>query len=797
MGQFDYLSTVSGGGYIGTFFLSLFIKGRAQSPSTDRQAARLAHDALRSDPPGRIRTTMPKAYSMESPGAWLRENARYLAPTSAGDALYGMTTMIRAWFAEQYVIGTFLLMLLSVLGLFKLGTYELACWLNAYLGSISSTPALSGATVLAQPIEPQHGFWMSPLWMLPLASTVLALIPCGCAFWMTYPARGQSLHAGNMKPNALIWGMLALGSICLWLGYLVFSHWHGSLLLSSSAFAIGWSALLMSLWYGFIARKSTSLATLRVSLTRHLTQWVNVTAALAYLAMVDTLAQTIYYQKHDLLVHAVAAVAASWAAHRFGPVLNQMVQHRKNLRIPLNVVLAASSVILVTLLLLFWDWILLNIQWANFIGVPAQPAATYTFDFQLINLVVTLGLTALLVIIVGHYPEFNNLSTLAGLYSARLTRAYQGASNAERFEHPETMSSAEPLESDHIAYATYNANQYAPMHIINVCLNQNVDPAEQLVQRDRKGKPLAILPKVGAGRMRFAIDGDLYEEPAKDPDVLTIGEWIGVSGAAVSTGSGRGTTAATALLLGLANVRLGRWWSSGTARSFEKKDRNPFARAFRATLPTQAYLLDELLARFYGTRRKLQYLSDGGHFDNTGIYELLREERKISLIVACDCGADPDYTFGDLANLIRLARIDFKIDIVVDRSIIDPALLPLGAVFGTPEELATPPDATTTKCAILLHVFRSGKSREKDIPDTTIVLIKPRLVASAPLDVHQYAGSNAPFPQQTTGDQFFDEAQWESYRKLGLEIGNLIFGNPTPGYRAALATALLRARPSQ
>jgi hypothetical protein len=224
-----------------------------------------------------------------------------------------------------------------------------------------------------------------------------------------------------------------------------------------------------------------------------------------------------------------------------------------------------------------------------------------------------------------------------------------------------------------------------------------------------------------------------------------------------------------ALLLGLANVRLGRWWRSGLTGDPE----HGLARAFRWLLPTQAYLVDELGAHFYGTRRPMHYLSDGGHFDNTGIYELLRPERDVKFIVACDCGADPGYRFDDLADLIRLARIDFGIDIDVDESV-TASLSRLRHVFGTADELSRH-DGASNKCALLLNVYRSAAARQEQVPDMRIVLVKPVLIADAPLDVHNYGAANKEFPQQTTGDQFFDEAQWESYRKLGLETGRRIF----------------------
>ena len=71
----------------------------------------------------------------------------------------------------------------------------------------------------------------------------------------------------------------------------------------------------------------------------------------------------------------------------------------------------------------------------------------------------------------------------------------------------------------------------------------------------------------------------------------------------------------------------------------------------------QSYLLDEFLGRFHGSARRRWCLTDGGHFDNTGVYELLR--RRVPLILAVDAEADPDFRFDGLGNLVRKARADF------------------------------------------------------------------------------------------------------------------------------------------
>ena len=401
-----------------------------------------------------------------------------------------------------------------------------------------------------------------------------------------------------------------------------------------------------------------------------------------------------------------------------------------------------------------------------------------------------LGVTCLLVmelsIVLGRFPGFLNLSTLQGLYSARLTRAYMGASNGMRFDPREEFqrlrSVAEPHKDDHMTLEQLYENPLAPMHIINVCLNQNIDPAEQLVQRDRKGRPLAIVPD------GFMMDGKHYAMPQEAgagalTTRLTVGEWIGVSGAAFSTGMGREGGIGRSLLLGLANVRLGRWWHSGVATG--RHGPEPWV---RRTFKTQTYLLDELFAKFYGTRRPLQYLSDGGHFENMALYELVRPQRGIRLMVACDCGCDPLYQFADLANLIRLARIDFGTEIEVDSDIA--ADVKLGTVFGTPKQFLPGCDDAHAKqkCALLLNVYHSDSAYRAKLPDAQIIVIKPRLTSNACADLAQYHATHKEFPQEPTADQFYDEAQWESYRKLGLEITKTVFGaDPDSGpYRDAL-----------
>ena len=233
------------------------------------------------------------------------------------------------------------------------------------------------------------------------------------------------------------------------------------------------------------------------------------------------------------------------------------------------------------------------------------------------------------------------------------------------------------------------------------------------------------------------------------------------------------------LLMGAANVRLGTWWASGLDKQKFPHWWDWVRRSIGAAFRTQTYISYELRARFFGTARAWQYLSDGGHFENTGIYELLRSERKVRQIFACDDGADPGYRFEDLANLIRLARVDLNVEIEVETQFkgvlaevfAGPEAFVRMSPFAEPVTHGRPTSPRPTPTALLLWASERGADR----PRTQIIVIKPNVPWDTDADVRQYALDHDTFPQETTADQFFDEAQWESYRALGSHLGGKIF----------------------
>jgi hypothetical protein len=142
------------------------------------------------------------------------------------------------------------------------------------------------------------------------------------------------------------------------------------------------------------------------------------------------------------------------------------------------------------------------------------------------------------------------------------------------------------------------------------------------------------------------------------------------------------------------------------------------------------------------------YLSDGGHFDNLGLYEMVL--RRCHYIIVSDAGCDPRYAFEDLGNAIRKVRIDLGVPI---------AFQPAPCM--TKEGQRT----TNLHCAVATIDYRAvdGNGARQGF----LVYVKATLSGDEPMDVDNYARASADFPHQSTADQWFDEAQFESYRVLG------------------------------
>jgi hypothetical protein len=194
---------------------------------------------------------------------------------------------------------------------------------------------------------------------------------------------------------------------------------------------------------------------------------------------------------------------------------------------------------------------------------------------------------------------------------------------------------------------------------------------------------------------------------------------------------------ARAFLLTLANARLGLWFGNPKdAVTWQRSD------------PTLGVgpLVRELLGLTSDVNPYV-YLSDGGHFENLGIWSMV--VRRCGVIIVSDAGCDPDYTFADLSNAVRRIRIDLGIPIefgALDLSRAGQGVSNPHGVLGTIRYSAV--DGPGARDGLLLYV-------------------KATLSGDEPVDVRNFALQDPAFPHDSTGNQFFDEDRFESYRALG------------------------------
>jgi len=232
---------------------------------------------------------------------------------------------------------------------------------------------------------------------------------------------------------------------------------------------------------------------------------------------------------------------------------------------------------------------------------------------------------------------------------------------------------------------------------------------------------------------------------------LTLASAMAISAAAAdpNTGAaGRGPTRGrlVSTLMTLLNIRLG-FWVIGPRT----------ARRKRADMLVPG--LWALLGLGFKEQRTFLELTDGGHFDNTGVYELLR--RKNELIVLADGSADSEFRFGDLANVIERARVDFRAKIRFEDDLSLDGLLP-GSSTGK-DSMDEKFNLAERGFALATITYDNGKVGK-------LLYLKTTLTRDLPADVYGYRADNPDFPDQSTGDQFFDERQFEAYRELGYQL---------------------------
>lgn len=367
-----------------------------------------------------------------------------------------------------------------------------------------------------------------------------------------------------------------------------------------------------------------------------------------------------------------------------------------------------------------------------------------------------LGILVGAVLLLGFRLDINVFS-LHEFYKNRLVRCYLGAVRV-RERKADKFTGFDDRDDQKLAgfNASLGGRYCGPYPIINTTMNVSV--GQNLAWQERKSAPFVFTPlfsgyNVDGGNEAMRIDevamGD--RQALKDldryayrrtetfcyPRGVSLGTAVAVSGAATSPNMGFHTSTPVAFLMTVFDVRLG-WWV-GNPRRKDTYDRAT-PRFNLLTLSKELFGLTDADSAYVN-------LSDGGHFDNMGLYELVR--RRCRYIIVSDAEQDPNLTFASLTTVLRTCRTDFGVEITIalDR-------------IGKNDE-----GYSGAHCVV-------GKIAYPDDPEHPgyLLYLKSSLTGDEPADVIGYHTGHPEFPHQTTADQWFTEAQFESYRKLGLHI---------------------------
>jgi hypothetical protein len=357
-----------------------------------------------------------------------------------------------------------------------------------------------------------------------------------------------------------------------------------------------------------------------------------------------------------------------------------------------------------------------------------------------------------------------NKFSLQYLWRNRIIRAYLGASHRNRRPDPFTgFDSYDNLQMHELwpqpgAGGKCDKREDRPegdlheardskklFHVLNMALN--LSGGEKLQWKDRKAESFTVSP-LHAGSYWL---GYRRSRRYGGPDGITLGGSVAISGAFVSPNMGfMMTSPIVRFLMAVFNVRFG-WWLGNPGPAGDD------------TFHLESPLLSvrPFLAEAFGStddRSPYVYLSDGGHFENLGLYEMVL--RRCRFIVVSDATTDPEYSFQSLAMSIRQIRVD------------------LGVPIDIPDLAVGMPSQTLKNkyCAIgkirYSCVDRDPNDRTKEDADYDgiLIFIKPSLIGQEPRDVINYWQGRSTFPQEVITDQWFSEAQFESYRALGSYI---------------------------
>ena len=317
---------------------------------------------------------------------------------------------------------------------------------------------------------------------------------------------------------------------------------------------------------------------------------------------------------------------------------------------------------------------------------------------------------------------------------------------------PERPDADQPFRSD----VTFKVSEgvgkdRAPYHLVNCALN--VPASKDSRMQGRLTDFFLFSPRFSGSPLIGYRETEQWEKA--DPH-LDLGTAMAISGAAVAPQMGLGTQRYLSVLLSLLNVRLSYWL------------RNPMNDANLLGSPPGLYCLLREMLGLADEKGSFINLSDGGHIENLGVYELLR--RRCKYIVAIDGEQDQGMTFHGLATLQRLAAIDLGVTIDINL-----------------DDLRLDDRKMSRSHFAFCRIRYPNDTRDGPVSYGYLLYLKLSLTGNEGEFLRRYRLDEPSFPHHSTADQFFTEAQFEAYRSLGEHVGDRMFTPALVG--SALATA--------
>ena len=353
----------------------------------------------------------------------------------------------------------------------------------------------------------------------------------------------------------------------------------------------------------------------------------------------------------------------------------------------------------------------------------------------------------LLGIITGYFANLNYLS-IHRFYRDRLMEAYLPDVDKALCNDFDIATAA---DTAHLKDFNNKNQPLSPYHLINA--NVVLVDSDDSTNKTRGGDNFILSPYLcGSNATGWRQTSDYMQGH------MTLATAVAISAAAINPNTSVGGQGVTrnrllSIVMSILNLRLGYW-------AFNPMKTPKFSKVANHIIPSLVYIVKSVVnGKGFTENEAFIELSDGGHFENLALYELIR--RKVKLIVLSDAAEDIQFSFADFQNAIQRIEADFNVRMDCH----DPELGP-DQLLPKKKEDEYPQNARFSERGYMVVKIHYLDDSEVG----TLVYLKSTLISAANFKIKGYKAQNPDFPDQSTADQFFDEVQFEAYRELGYQI---------------------------